>query len=319
MQQEPYSNEQTSVSHTPRMEPRKLLKELMQRSQDNSNSLAVKLRGKTTQPQIYKFVEGKVREPRRSTLQPIADHYGIPIDAFYSEEIAQIEYDKLMGVGVTFTGKAPEETPEIKTVVKNMDFIEAKGADRYRRMGLESMRWSEATDGLVDDALFKLLPRGWDLQREMSDKNADFTVLDQNGVLVCGIEVKRFPQHGHRVTDRSRLDQLMGFLWRNSVDNAQLRPALPMAVVAIVENDEQMENPVEIVSNELVKALILAKDNGILTEYAIVGLKRIPHLDNPHYDLMLYDVEYHYGSLFMRSTMSLMMERIRQAYTSSHK
>lgn len=139
------------------MEPRKLLKELMRRSGDNSNSLAVKLRGQTTQPQIYKIVEGKVREPRRSTLQPIADHYGVPVDAFYIEELAQAEFDKLSGQPFPQTAKVVNETPDVKTVVLPQ-------ADQTKNpMAQRIQRWSEAADGLVDEALYKLIPRDWEL------------------------------------------------------------------------------------------------------------------------------------------------------------
>lgn len=77
------------------MDPVDFLKELMRRSGDNPNSLAVKLNNKTKQPQIYKFLEGIAKEPRRSTLQPVADFYKVAIEAFYSPEIASSELQRL--------------------------------------------------------------------------------------------------------------------------------------------------------------------------------------------------------------------------------
>ncbi len=70
------------------MEPRDLLLALMARDGDNPHSLSVKLRGRIKQPQIYKFVTGAAKEPRRSTLQPLAEHYDVPIDAFYDATVA---------------------------------------------------------------------------------------------------------------------------------------------------------------------------------------------------------------------------------------
>jgi hypothetical protein len=64
----------------------------MERDGDNPNSLSSKLRGRTKQPQIFKFLEGIAREPKRSTLAPVAEHYGIPIDALYDPRVADEVY-----------------------------------------------------------------------------------------------------------------------------------------------------------------------------------------------------------------------------------
>jgi hypothetical protein len=70
------------------MEPRDLLKALMERDGLNPNSLAAGLKNATTQPQIQKFLTGTTKEPRRNTLQPIADHYGFDVEAFYNPTLA---------------------------------------------------------------------------------------------------------------------------------------------------------------------------------------------------------------------------------------
>lgn len=72
-----------------------LIKALMAASGDNPHSLAVRLKHKPPQPQIYKFSEGLVKEPKRTTLQPIADHYGIEVEAFYDESLADVCLQKL--------------------------------------------------------------------------------------------------------------------------------------------------------------------------------------------------------------------------------
>lgn len=77
------------------MKPTELLKRLMNDANDNPNSLAAKLKQRTRQPQIYRFLEGIAREPRRSTLQPVADHYGVPVDAFYDEAAADRAYQRI--------------------------------------------------------------------------------------------------------------------------------------------------------------------------------------------------------------------------------
>jgi hypothetical protein len=92
------------------MEPRKLLQALMDRAEENSHSLAVKLRGRPGQPQIHKFLSGVAKEPRRATLEPLAKHYDIPVEAFYSEEIAAEVADQL-GLAAPTPDPAPGQAP----------------------------------------------------------------------------------------------------------------------------------------------------------------------------------------------------------------
>lgn len=72
------------------MDPRALLQQLMDRDGLNSNSLAARLENATTQPQIHKFLAGKAREPRRSTLAPVARYFRIPLDALYDANLADL-------------------------------------------------------------------------------------------------------------------------------------------------------------------------------------------------------------------------------------
>lgn len=70
------------------MEGRQLLKLLLEQKELTANGLAVALKGATKQPQIHKFLTGAAREPRRSTLQPVADYLGVQVEAFYDEDLA---------------------------------------------------------------------------------------------------------------------------------------------------------------------------------------------------------------------------------------
>ena len=71
------------------MKTRALLQALLDSSGYNANSLSNKLNGATTQPQIHKFLKGQVAEPKRRTLQPVADFFGISVEAFFDEELAE--------------------------------------------------------------------------------------------------------------------------------------------------------------------------------------------------------------------------------------
>lgn len=69
------------------MNARDLLKFLMVRAGDNANALAAK----TNVPKatLYRFLSGTGQEPLPSSLEPIAKHYGTPVEAFFSEKIRE--------------------------------------------------------------------------------------------------------------------------------------------------------------------------------------------------------------------------------------
>ncbi len=94
------------------MNTRELLKLLMATANDNPNSLSQKT--KVPQPTIFRFISGEAREPRRSTLAPIAKHYGIPIEALFdAKEAAQIAAKIMSGANVyTLPGEASATVAE---------------------------------------------------------------------------------------------------------------------------------------------------------------------------------------------------------------
>ncbi|CUJ70076.1 DNA polymerase V subunit UmuD [Achromobacter sp. 2789STDY5608621] len=69
--------------HSFAMNSREFLAALMSRAGDTANSLARK--AKVPQPTIYRFLSGTAAEPRVSTFEPIARHYGVPVEAFLSD------------------------------------------------------------------------------------------------------------------------------------------------------------------------------------------------------------------------------------------
>lgn len=75
------------------MTPRELLQLLMDRAGDNPNSLSAK--SKVPQPTIFRFLNGTAKEPRLSTMMPIAKVYGVPVEAFFSETVLRQVADRL--------------------------------------------------------------------------------------------------------------------------------------------------------------------------------------------------------------------------------
>ncbi len=71
------------------MDGRQLLRALMAAASENPNSLADKLQARSLQSQIQRFIDGKTRNPRWSTLEPIAKHFGLRVEAFLDDEAAE--------------------------------------------------------------------------------------------------------------------------------------------------------------------------------------------------------------------------------------
>lgn len=105
------------------MDPRELLRALMTREGVNPHSLSQKLKNRTTQPQLHKFLTGVSKEPRRATLQPVADHYDVPVEAFYDAALASQTARRLrLDEPATFGRVVVElDGPKIRAAVTNDD------------------------------------------------------------------------------------------------------------------------------------------------------------------------------------------------------
>ncbi|WP_010108105.1 helix-turn-helix transcriptional regulator [Verminephrobacter aporrectodeae] len=71
------------------MEGRALLQLLLDHKELSGNGLATALRGAVSQSSIQKYLAGTAREPRRATLEAFANHFCVPIEAFYDEYVAE--------------------------------------------------------------------------------------------------------------------------------------------------------------------------------------------------------------------------------------
>lgn len=104
------------------MKGRELLKLLLKKHSLSGNGLVTALGGKIKQPTLHKFLELDTRESRRSTLQPVADYFKIPVEAFYDEFLADkiayqrglVEADELGSeVRAAVVSEAREASPPI--------------------------------------------------------------------------------------------------------------------------------------------------------------------------------------------------------------
>ncbi len=93
------------------MKPKDVLQELLDRTGENPNSLAKKTG--VAQSTIQRLLANDTKEPRRSTLEPIARYYGFPVDAFFQGAvIPQPRVHKLPeDQGNVIAWEHPEELP----------------------------------------------------------------------------------------------------------------------------------------------------------------------------------------------------------------
>lgn len=78
-----------SVAHSRTMDGKALLKALMARADLNPNAIANLLEQRSLQSQIARFVDGTTRNPRWQTLKPVADYFGVRVEAFFDVDIAE--------------------------------------------------------------------------------------------------------------------------------------------------------------------------------------------------------------------------------------
>lgn len=136
-----------SFVHSLAMDPRDLLRELMKAEGENPNSLAKKL--KMQQSTLHRFMSGEAKEPRRSSLSPVAEHFGIPIDALFDEKIADAVFRERFRPGAA--------TPLAKTATHQVQDAPRPHTttDPIRQLG----RNLEAVDSLTREAIEPLLQR----------------------------------------------------------------------------------------------------------------------------------------------------------------
>ena len=110
-----------SAMHSSAMDPRSLLQRLMDAEGLNPNSLAAATKNKTKQPQIFRFLGGVSKEPRRSTLEPVAKHFRVPVDAFFDAAAADRVWADRFGDKPQYPkGGAPHEGARTGGVLAQM-------------------------------------------------------------------------------------------------------------------------------------------------------------------------------------------------------
>lgn len=96
------------------MQPYQLIAALMHAQKLKTNALASSMRKPALQPTLHRFLDGKVKEPARSTAEPLATYFGIPVEAIYN----QIEATKIASArGLTVVDWPPKQARRSKDAV----------------------------------------------------------------------------------------------------------------------------------------------------------------------------------------------------------
>ena len=77
------------------MNGRTFFQALLDSKQLNPHALAQKLKIPTLQSTLQRFLDGKTKEARRSTFEPVAKFFRVSLDGFYNPEIATQELARL--------------------------------------------------------------------------------------------------------------------------------------------------------------------------------------------------------------------------------
>lgn len=93
------------------MHPKELLRQLMTENAISENELA--RRTGLKQPTIHRILSGETRDPRRRTLQPLADFFGIDVESFYTGEVAAQATSPVLDIYARVTNLTDDERAEL--------------------------------------------------------------------------------------------------------------------------------------------------------------------------------------------------------------
>lgn len=131
------------------MDTREFFRELLRRKGLSTNSLAVALKesGKTAsniQPSLNRWLNDPARIPEVETMLPVADFFGVSLDAFYRPKAARQELARLNGL---------DHTVEVVTEVTQTP--PAQSHDRFDALPEEQRSVLAEVTALLADAFLR--------------------------------------------------------------------------------------------------------------------------------------------------------------------
>lgn len=77
-----------AVTHIRAMLLKDFMQGLLDEAKLNPNSLANRMKTRSVQSMVERITEGKTVNPRRSTIEPVAEFFSVPLAAFFDLELA---------------------------------------------------------------------------------------------------------------------------------------------------------------------------------------------------------------------------------------
>lgn len=126
-----------------------LMKALLAAAETNPYRLATSLKKPPLQSYVSKFMAGKVKEPRRDSLRPVAEHFDVPLEAFYDPILAdQVAAERGFIVGAPPRPKLVEPMAEPSELAVALEVLLAslQDADKSIRIAVAPLLAAMAAD-----------------------------------------------------------------------------------------------------------------------------------------------------------------------------
>lgn len=172
---------------------------------ENAYAVASSLKKPSLQSYIWKFLNGVAKEPRRASLQPLADRYRVPVEAFYDADLAErIAIERGLIVGRSSTpAKPPNTGPDVMQALKVLAdaLTTLDKATRSAVAPLLSLLAQEPDQfENIASTLGKLLP-GTNLARIPQD---DGSAGREISAVLPSLERKELQGHAKRISNQGR-------------------------------------------------------------------------------------------------------------------
>lgn len=179
--------------HSARMNGPELLKALLAAAGDNPYRVATRLKNPPLQSYASKFIAGKVKEPRRDSLRPLAEYYRVPLEAFYDPALAdQVAAERHLASGATRLTRAGSSAPasELASALDVL-FAALRDVDKSTRIAVAPLLAAMATDPAEAKNQSELLLRLLVSERDKShkapqDRMREPHIFEDLGVLDLG-------------------------------------------------------------------------------------------------------------------------------------
>lgn len=179
--------------HSARMNGPELLKALLAAAGDNPYRVATRLKNPPLQSYASKFIAGKVKEPRRDSLRPLAEYYRVPLEAFYDPALAdQVAAERHLAPGATRLTRAGSSAPasELASALDVL-FAALRDVDKSTRIAVAPLLAAMATDPAEAKNQSELLLRLLVSERDKShkapqDRMREPHIFEDLGVLDLG-------------------------------------------------------------------------------------------------------------------------------------